>query len=99
MVGRIKTERAELAARRRKAEVEEAQDLRVLRELRERDESEEMSESSELLDGLAAAQHDPPFELEEGELGFADAARDAATEPGADLRPGLNDRDKPDPRD
>ena len=87
MVGRIKTERAELAARRRKAEVEEKQALRVLRELRERDESEEMANGSELLDGLAAAPQDRPFELEEGELGLAEEARDAATESDPDLHP------------
>ncbi|HEX6753843.1 MAG TPA: hypothetical protein VF093_09705 [Solirubrobacterales bacterium] len=87
MVGRIKAERAELAARRRKAEVEETRALRVLKELRERDESEEMANRPQLLDGLAATPQDRLFELEEGELGLAEAARDATTELDPDLRP------------
>jgi hypothetical protein len=87
MVGRIRAERAELAARRREAEVEEARALRILKELRGRDEREEMADRSELLDGLAAAPQDQPFELEEGELGFAETARDSTTEPEPERRP------------
>jgi len=87
MVGRIRTERAELAARRLKAEVEEERALRVLEELRERDEDGETVSRSGLLDGLAAAPRDRPFELEEGELGFADTARDAGSETEPDQPP------------
>jgi len=70
MVGRIRTESRELSARRRKAEVEEAQALRVLEELREQEESGRIAARSPMLGGLAAAAHDRPFELEEGELGL-----------------------------
>lgn len=82
MVGRIKTERAELAARRREAEVDEERARRVLEKLRGRDESEEIANRPEILDGLSAAPQDRLFELEEGELGLADTAESAMPEPG-----------------
>jgi len=68
MRGRIRTERTELTARRRKAEVETARAERVLEQLRELDVRGEEAPHAEMLDGLQAPE-DRPFELEEGELG------------------------------
>jgi hypothetical protein len=84
MVGRIKTERAELAARQLGAEVKEAKALRALKELRQKDADEETETQSEMLGELAASSQDRPFELEEGELGFAEPERNAAVEPDPD---------------
>jgi hypothetical protein len=71
MVGRIRTERAELAAKRatsraeaREAEVREAEAQQTLIALRERERQEQSEDEERLLEGLVPGQRQ--FELETG---------------------------------